>query len=60
MSLIITRRIGEGFTIGDTITVRIVGIAGAQAKIAIDAPPEVRILREELLPRAHNEGEGEV
>jgi len=60
MSLVLSRRVGEAFTIGDTITVRIVGISGLQARIAIDAPKDVVILREELLPRSHNEGEGEI
>lgn len=60
MSLVLTRRIGEALMIGEDIVVRITGVNGTQVRIAIDAPPNVKILREELLPLAHNAGEGEV
>lgn len=60
MSLILARRVGEALMIGNDIVVRIIEIHGMQAKIAIDAPPNVKILREELIERARNEGEGEV
>jgi carbon storage regulator len=58
--LIISRRVGERFLIGDDIVVAITAINGLQVRIGITAPPEVVILREELLPRAQNEGEGEI
>ena len=35
---------------GETIVVTVCDIAGNSVKLGIDAPPEVRILREELLP----------
>lgn len=58
--MIITRRIGERFLIGDDIVVAITAVNGHQVRIGIEAPPQVKILREELLERAHNEGEGEI
>ena len=35
---------------GETIVVTVCHIAGDSVKLGIEAPPEVRILREELLP----------
>lgn len=52
--LIITRRPGESLRIGDTITVTITKISRGQVGIAIAAPPEVRILREELVGAGPN------
>jgi carbon storage regulator len=49
--LILTRTEGEKITIGDDITVMLVGVNGNQIKIGIDAPREVRVMREELLHR---------
>lgn len=48
--LILSRRIGEQLLVGDNqeISIRICGITANQVKLAIDAPPEVLILREEL------------
>ena len=46
--LAITRRIGESFFIGDDVKISIVSVQGRQVKIAIDAPRDVPILREEL------------
>jgi carbon storage regulator len=60
VSLVISRRAGEGFMIGETICVRIVSISGNQVRIAIDAPQEIPILREELMPRDPTEGDGEI
>lgn len=47
MALIITRNEGEAFYIGDDIKVTILDNAG-HTKIAIDAPKEKIILRQEL------------
>jgi carbon storage regulator len=58
--LVITRRVGERFLIGPDIVVAITGVNGNQVRLGILAPPNVKILREELVPRAHNEGEGEI
>lgn len=45
--LILTRKPGESIYIGD-IKVTIVEIKGHQIRVGIDAPPEVRIYREEI------------
>jgi carbon storage regulator len=50
--LILTRRPGETILIGDNITVSVVGIRGNQVRLSLDAPPNVRIDREEVRMRA--------
>lgn len=47
--LILTRRIGETLQIGDQITVAVVAINGNQVRVGIDAPNDVKVMREELL-----------
>ncbi len=46
--LVIRRRTGESFLIGDQIEVEILEIEGGQVKIGIRAPREVPILRKEI------------
>ena len=46
--LILSRRPGESLTIGDEITVTVVGVSGNQIRLGITAPREVRVLREEI------------
>lgn len=46
--LVIRRRAGEGFLIGDSIEVDILEIDGNQVKIGIRAPRETAILRREI------------
>ena len=47
--LILTRRIGEQLLIGNDIKVVVLSIKGNQIRIGIDAPDNVKIMREELL-----------
>ena len=47
--LILQRRTGESLVIGEDIRVSVVSIEGGRARLAISAPPEVSILRSELL-----------
>jgi carbon storage regulator len=50
MMLVITRKVGERFRIGDDIYVTVVRIADGGVRLGIDAPPDVTVLRTELLP----------
>lgn len=51
MALVITRRPGESFFIGDDVEVMIISIRGSQVKIGISAPADVQVDREEIRQR---------
>ncbi|MCL2539706.1 MAG: carbon storage regulator CsrA [Oscillospiraceae bacterium] len=46
--LVLTRKPGESFFIGDEVKITVQSIRGDGVRIAIDAPREVKILRSEL------------
>ena len=50
--LILTRRPGESIQVGDDIEISVLEIRGNQVRIGINAPPEVLVLRSELLNKA--------
>ena len=49
--LILTRRVGESLTIGEDVTVTVLGVKGSQVRIGIDAPAKVPIHRQEVHDR---------
>lgn len=49
--LILTRRLGESILIGDNITVTVMSVKGNQVKLAINAPTDVAVHREEVAER---------
>jgi carbon storage regulator len=55
--LVLTRKIGEKIHLGDEIVVTVTSISGQQVRLGITAPPEVPILRNELLVRAEDSTE---
>lgn len=46
--LVLTRKKDEGFIISDNIKITIVDVSGDRIKIGIDAPSDIRIVRNEL------------
>lgn len=46
--LILRRKAGESFIIGDDVTVTIIATKDKEVQIAIDAPKDVHVLRSEL------------
>lgn len=46
--LVLTRKIGESFVIGDSITITVVSSKGGQVRIGIEAPKDLAITRSEL------------
>jgi carbon storage regulator CsrA len=49
MALSLTRKEGESIKLTGSITVTVVTVGVGQVKIEIDAPPEIQIVRSELL-----------
>ncbi len=47
--LILTRCVGETIRIGADIEVQVLGIRGSQVRIGTQAPPDVKVVRSELL-----------
>lgn len=47
--LVLSRKIGERIVIGDSIVVTVVRVQGDTVRLGLEAPPEVGIVREELL-----------
>ena len=46
--LVLSRRAGESLIIGDDVRIKILDIHGHQARLGIEAPGSVAIVREEL------------
>ena len=46
--LVLTRRLGETLVINDDIRITVVDIRTSQIKLAIEAPDDARVYREEL------------
>ncbi len=53
--LIISRKVGETFFIGDDIKVAVLGVKGNQVRIGIQAPKDVEVHREEVYHRIQAE-----
>lgn len=56
MPLTLTRRPGEQIKISDDIFVTLVSLKNGQAKIRIEAPESIKILRTELVTQPQGEG----
>jgi carbon storage regulator len=48
---IVTRRVRQRIKIGETITVTVCEVNGAQCRLGFDVPPSVDILRGEIVKR---------
>ncbi|KEI96038.1 carbon storage regulator CsrA [Clostridium botulinum] len=53
--LVITRKKGESFLIGDDIEITVVKLDDGSVKLAIDAPKKLTILRKELYNEVQEE-----
>jgi carbon storage regulator len=49
--LVLTRKVGEGIVIGDNIKVTVIELKGGGIRIGIEAPPEMKIHRQEIYDR---------
>ncbi len=46
--LILTRKTGQGFRVGDDIEITITEVSGDKVRVGIQAPKSVKVLRSEL------------
>jgi carbon storage regulator len=60
--LVLRRKAGEAIVLNQVIMIRVLGVEGDRVKLGIDAPPDVIVVREELLEEstqgAHNTVQG--
>lgn len=54
--LVLTRRPGQTLTIGDKVTVTVLGIRGSQVRIGISAPSDISVHREEIVVQRSDTG----
>lgn len=53
--LILSRNVGQIIMINDDIRIKIVGIKGKHVKLMFDAPEDIRIYREEVYLKMHED-----
>lgn len=53
--LVLTRKLGESIHIGDDIVITVVDVRPSRIRLGIDAPPEIRIEREEIWRKTSNQ-----
>lgn len=47
--LVLTRKLNQKIIIGNDVRITVVGIRGNHVRLGIEAPPEVSVLRDELI-----------
>jgi len=52
--LVLRRKVGESIVLAGVINISVLAVEGERVKIGISAPPDISIVREELL-RANND-----
>jgi carbon storage regulator len=58
--LVLRRKVGESIILDGVISVSVLAVEGERVKIGITAPPDVTIVREELLKNAANQAASEL
>jgi carbon storage regulator len=53
--LVLRRKVGESIVLAGEINISVLAVEGERVKIGISAPPDVTIVREELLHTATSE-----
>ncbi len=53
--LVLSRKQNERIRVGDSVVVTVVRVSGDKVRIGIEAPPNVRVLRDELEDEAIGE-----
>jgi carbon storage regulator len=55
--LVLSRKLGQSIVIGDQIVITVVRLGRGSVQIGVEAPPHVRILRQEVIERLLESGE---
>ena len=58
--LVLSRKQNERIRVGDSVVVTVVRVSGDKVRIGIEAPPHVRVLRDELSDELDEDLIGEV
>lgn len=53
--LVLTRKLGENIRIGDNVKITVLEVRSGQVKLGIEAPPDVKVHREEIYARIQEE-----
>lgn len=53
--LVLRRKVGESVILDGTSTITVLAVEGERVKLGISAPPDVSIVREELLRAQHED-----
>ncbi len=53
--LVLTRKSGEGITIGPNIRVVVLEMKGGQVRLGVEAPRSIEVHRDEVYSRIHDE-----
>ena len=53
--LVLTRKLGEGITIGPNIRVIVLEMRGGQVRLGVEAPRTIEVHRDEVYNRIHDE-----
>ena len=53
--LVLTRKLGENIRIGDSVKITVLEVRSGQVMLGIEAPPEVKVHREEIYTRIQEE-----
>lgn len=53
--LVLTRKLGENIRIGDDVKITVLEVRSGQVKLGIEAPPHVKVHREEIYARIQEE-----
>ena len=53
--LVLTRKLGENIRIGESVKITVLEVRSGQVKLGIDAPPDVKVHREEIYARIQEE-----
>ena len=53
--LVLTRKLGENIRIGNSVKITVLEVRSGQVKLGIEAPPEVKVHREEIYVRIQEE-----